>query len=174
MSRSLLNSILWPSIAICHPRSTIGEKCEPKPILARAQVPQRVINDSDISVSHRLPVSSNYKGNSSTQSIIVKLERRNVRDQLYKSRVKLKNLNTIDLGLGRQGENRIYIQESLTCAKKMLFKKCLETRKNNKLQIYLDTLWKHIPKKRRFKSCHFNLIWTNYNAIVFTICKCRM
>jgi hypothetical protein len=43
-------SLIFYFVAIdCNPRSTIEEKYEPKPTLARAQVPQRVINEFELS-----------------------------------------------------------------------------------------------------------------------------
>ena len=41
------------------PRSTIGEKCEPKPILARAQVPQRVIIKCSLKSTIKLTNTTN-------------------------------------------------------------------------------------------------------------------
>ena len=39
--------------------------------------------------------------------IIVKFTRRGVKDDLYKARTKLKDVTTGNIGLGRQGENKI-------------------------------------------------------------------
>ena len=61
------------------------------------------IEDKDISMSHRL------KSDSATPPIIVKFTCRCVRDHLYKARSKLKNLPFVDIGLGSQGENKIFI-----------------------------------------------------------------
>jgi hypothetical protein len=90
------------------------------------------IDDSDISVSHRLP--SRARGTSTgakfPPAIIVKFTNRNIRDELYRSRSKLKSFDINDIGLGRYGNEKIYIQESLTAKRKKLFKECLEIRKN--------------------------------------------
>ena len=50
----------------------------------------------------------------------------------YKARSKLKSYNTSDIGLGCNGESKIYIQESLTEEKRNLFKSCLKFRKDQK------------------------------------------
>lgn len=106
------------------------------------------IQDSDISISHRLP-SRERKGGSSTKpeakypSIIVKFTRRNVREAFYKARSKLKDYTTDDIGLGRFTVNGIYIQESLTERKKDLFGKCLQFKKDH----------------------HYKYIWTYYGKI---------
>jgi len=71
------------------------------------------IEDKDISISHRIK-----SGTSVISPIIVKFTRRGVRDDLYKARTKLKNITSGNLGLGRQGENKIFIQESLTSSRK--------------------------------------------------------
>ena len=47
----------------------------------------------------------------------------------YKARSKLKNLTIDDIGLGRQGENKIFIQESLTPSRRELFHKSNEFKK---------------------------------------------
>jgi len=61
--------------------------------------------------------------------IIVKFTRRGVKDDLYKARTKLKDVTTGNIGLGRQGENKIYILESLTPSRKDLFHKCNDFKK---------------------------------------------
>ena len=93
------------------------------------------INDTDISISHRIP-SSNDGASGSTSfrhpAIVVKFTNRKNRDLFYKARSKLKSYNTSDIGLGRNGESNIFIQESLTEAKRNLFKSCLKFRKDQK------------------------------------------
>ena len=93
------------------------------------------INDTDISISHRIP-SSNDGASGSTSfrhpAIVVKFTNRKNRDLFYKARSKLKSYNTSDIGLGCNGESKIYIQESLTEAKRNLFKSCLKFRKDQK------------------------------------------
>lgn len=56
--------------------------------------------------------------------------RRNIRNQLYEARRKLKSLTTKDLGLGILRDKQIFIQESLTPRRKELFKRNLEARKD--------------------------------------------
>ena len=48
------------------------------------------IEDGEISISHRLSVSKNYKGNS-IPGVIVKFVRRDVKEQYYKARSKMKD-----------------------------------------------------------------------------------
>ena len=61
--------------------------------------------------------------------IVVKCTNRNVRDRLYRARSNLKNFTVGDIGLGRFGDGKIFIQESLTARRRKLFKQCLEIRK---------------------------------------------
>ena len=100
------------------------------------------INDTDISISHRIP-SSNDRASGSTSfrhpAIVVKFTNRKNRDLFYKARSKLKSYNTSDIGLGRNGESNIFIQESLTEAKTNLFKSCLKFRKDQKYKF----IWTH-------------------------------
>ena len=70
------------------------------------------IKDTDMSISHRI------KSDNAIPPIIVKFIRGPVRDDLYKARSKLKNLTINDIGLGRQGDIRIFIQERLTPSRK--------------------------------------------------------
>ena len=93
------------------------------------------INDTDISISHRIP-SSNDGASGSTSfrhpAIMVRFTNQKNRDLFYKARSKLKSYNTSDIGLGCNGESKIYIQESLTEEKRNLFKSCLKFRKDQK------------------------------------------
>lgn len=61
--------------------------------------------------------------------IIAKFERRNVRDNLYTSRSKLRNITSKDLGFTRHVESKIFMAEGLTKKCKLLFKACLEKRR---------------------------------------------
>ena len=82
------------------------------------------INDTDISISHRIP-SSNDGASGSTSfrhpAIVVKFTNRKNQDLFYKAQSKLKRYSTSDIGLGCNGESKIYIRESLTEAKRNLF-----------------------------------------------------
>ena len=104
------------------------------------------INDTDISISHRIPLSNNGEAVSIPSrhpAIVVKFTNRRIRDCFYKARPKLKSYNISDIGLGRYGENNIFIQESLTEAKRKLFKNCLKFRKEQ----------------------NYKFIWTYYGVI---------
>lgn len=102
-----------------------------------------VIDKSDISVSHRIPVRSTQTaqsgGNMPTPVIIVKFVKRDTRDKVYKARAKLKNHTTADLGLGRVCTNSIYIAESLTQRNKETFKMALQFKKENRYKF----IWTH-------------------------------
>lgn len=87
------------------------------------------IEDKDISISHRIK-----SGTIAISPIIVKFTRRGVGDNLYKARTKLKNITSGNLGLGRQGGNKIFIQESLTSSRKDLFHDCNEFKKKFKFR----------------------------------------
>ena len=74
------------------------------------------------------------KSDSAVPPIIVKFICRRVRDDLYKARSKLNNLTINDIGVGRQGENKIFIQESLTPSRRELFHKSNELKKKFKFR----------------------------------------
>ena len=104
------------------------------------------INDTNISISHRIPLANNGESGSTPirlPAIVVKFTNRRIRDRFYKARPKLKWYNIIDIGLGRHGESNIFVQESLTGAKKKLLKNCLKFRKDR----------------------NFKFIWTYYGVI---------
>ena len=104
------------------------------------------IIDTDISISHRIPSSNNGDSGStpiSHPAIVVKFTNRRIQDHFYKARSKLKSYNISDVGLGHYGESNIFIQESLTEAKRKLFKNCLKFRKDQ----------------------NYKFIWTYYGVI---------
>ena len=116
------------------------------------------INDTDISISHRIP-SSNDRASGSTSfrhpAIVVKFTNRKNRNLFYKARSKLKSYNTSDIGLGHNSESNIFIQESLKEAKRNLFKSCLKFRKDQKYKFnwtYYEVIYlrlnKHTPASR--------------------------
>ena len=84
------------------------------------------INEEDISVSHRLP--QNKHNVDKPPIIIAKFVRRDTKENLYRARSKLRHITTQDLGF--QGDNKIYIQESLTQKNKELFRKALKLKKS--------------------------------------------
>ena len=87
------------------------------------------IDDTDISISHRIPLSNNGESGSTPirhPAKVVKFTNRWIRDRFYKARPKLKSYNISDIGLGCYGENNIFIQESLTEAKRKLLNNCLK------------------------------------------------
>ena len=83
------------------------------------------INEEVISVGHRLP--QNKHNLDKPPIIIAKFVRRDTKEKLYRARSKLRNITTQDLGF--QGDNKIYIQESLTQKNKELFRKALQLKK---------------------------------------------
>ena len=86
------------------------------------------VEDSDISISHRM------KSGNAIPPIIVKFMRRCVRDAFYKARSRLNDFTIEDIGFGNKGENKIFIQESLTPARRELFHKCNKLKKRCKLR----------------------------------------
>ena len=104
------------------------------------------INDRDISVSHRIPSANSGESGSTPiryRAIVVKFTNRRIRDRFYKARPKLKYYNISDIRLGRHGESNIFIQESLTEAKRKLLKNCLKFHKDQ----------------------NYKFIWTYYGVI---------
>jgi len=97
------------------------------------------VKPEDISVSHRLPTRK--KGNKDQSSpIIVRFVRRDKREELYQKRRSLKDFSVNNIGLDHgQSNGKIYIQESLTQAKKQLFKKCIQFKKENMYKF----IWTH-------------------------------
>lgn len=85
------------------------------------------IVQEDLSVSYRLPINKRYKGNRSTPAIIVKFIRRDIREAFFRSRNKLKNKSTLDLGY--RVSSPVYINESLSDKNKELLKYCIKTKK---------------------------------------------
>ena len=94
------------------------------------------INDTDIPISHRTPSSNGGESGSIPPTrhpaIVVKFTNRRIRDLFYKARSNLKSYNISDIGLGRYRESNIFSQESLTEAKRKLFKNCIKFRKDQK------------------------------------------
>ena len=78
---------------------------------------------NDISISHRIPSVRD----SVEPVIIVKFVRREVRENFYRARKRLKSVSTADLGFSEA--KKIYINESLTQKNKEPFKDCLNSRK---------------------------------------------
>ena len=94
------------------------------------------INDTGISISHRIPSSNSGESVSIPPirhpAIVVQFTNRRIRDLFYKARSKLKSYNVSDISLGCYGESNIFIQESLMETKRKLFKNCLKFRKDQK------------------------------------------
>ena len=105
------------------------------------------IKTEDISVSHRLPAMRDNSDNSQAKAkrepaVIVKFVRRDVRDALYKARSKLRSKTTRDIGFTRQQSQKIFIAESLTRKKHLLFNRCLQIKKELNYQF----IWTHYGK----------------------------
>ena len=78
---------------------------------------------NDISISHRILSARD----SVEPATIVKFVRREVGENFYRARKRLKTVSTADLGFSEA--KKIYINESLTQKNKELFKDCLKFRK---------------------------------------------
>ena len=103
------------------------------------------LNKDDISTSHRLPVKRSrgeigMASNQKTPAIIVKFVKRDVRENFYRTRKFLKDMTTRDLGYS--GENRIFVNESLTQKNKDLFNECLKIKKDKGFRF----LWTYAGK----------------------------
>ena len=106
------------------------------------------ISDTDISVSHRIPLSNNGEAgprvySNSTSRYSGQIYQSKDSGRFYKARTKLKSCTIRDIGLERYRENNIFIQESLTEVKRKLFKNCLKFRKEK----------------------NYKFIWTYYGVI---------
>ena len=86
------------------------------------------IQAEDISISHRLPLSSKYKGKRRLSTIIVKFVRRSTKEAYYRKRKDLHAFTTKDLGF--KEENHIYVNESLTDRNKELFNAAFKFKKD--------------------------------------------
>ena len=86
------------------------------------------IQAEDISISHRLPLSSKYKGKRRLSAIIVKFVRRSTKEAYYCKRKDLHAFTTKDLGF--KEENHIYVNESLTERNKELFNAAFKVKKD--------------------------------------------
>ena len=102
------------------------------------------IEEEDISISHRFPPGKPWEDSDGTlhqpepPAIIAKFVRRNDAIEMYRSRYKLRGKTTSDIrGLSSNqsnADNNIYIQESLTPARRKLFKSCLKVKKELNFQ----------------------------------------
>jgi small-conductance mechanosensitive channel len=76
------------------------------------------IDDRDISTAHVLPTYNKNKD----KKIIVKFTRRDIKNEFYTNRKKIAGRKISSLkSLGKKGENKVYISESLTPKRKKLF-----------------------------------------------------
>ena len=108
----------------------------------------------NISISHRLPKVPPWTDSSGTvhlpsPSVIAKFVRRDVREKFYRARYKLKNKTTRDLGLASDEGSNIYIAESLTQARKKLFKSASKVKKDLKFNFISTTNGRIFLKRNR-------------------------
>ena len=90
------------------------------------------IQAEDISISHRLPLSSKYKGKRRLSAIIVKFVRRSTKEAYYRKRKDLHAFTTKDLGF--KEENHIYVN----CYVMFPSMKCTQTFVNGPLMSVLS------------------------------------
>ena len=117
-------------------------------VLQVAELLDVEMREDDISISHRLPLkkpwtdSNGIKHPPSPPSIIAKFVRRDVKEEFYRARYKLKHFTTKDIDVtfaSSEGEgNKIYISESLTQARRKLFNSALKLKKDLKFN-YIST-----------------------------------
>ncbi|EDO27224.1 predicted protein [Nematostella vectensis] len=130
-------------------------------VIQVAQLAGVELDEDDISISHRLPAANNrewsdYEGNvhpPSPPTIIAKFVRRDIKDEIYKARFSLKDKTTQELEdfTCMDHRNHIYIAESLTQARKKLFKACLKAKKDLKFA-YAGTVNGKVYLKKDKKS----------------------
>ena len=115
--------------------------------------------EDDISTSHRLPpirpwTDDNGIVHSPPPSIIAKFVKRDVKENFYRARYKLKNKPFRDLaGLSSAKENKIFISESLTQTRKKLFKAALKVKKEMNFDFISTT---NFPQAEQGQSLPFN------------------
>ncbi|XP_028414768.1 uncharacterized protein LOC114537858 [Dendronephthya gigantea] len=100
------------------------------------------VSDQDISISHRLRASDGRD-----PAIIVKFNRRDVRDKLYRERKVLRDKSIKDIGITRFTDRKIYIVESLTNQNRKLFNKCLEVRREKNFKYIWTSSGKILLRK---------------------------
>lgn len=101
-----------------------------KLVLELAKIMEVETTESDNDLSHRT-------SNKSEAGIIVKFQSRFKRDIFYEGRRKLKNVTISHLGF--TGDNKIFINESLTAMNGDLFKSTREQFLNSKIAKYVWT-----------------------------------
>ena len=114
-----------------------------------------VVQDQDISVSHRLPrrrASSTSGATNISSPIIVKFISRTLRDKYYHAKRMLRNVTLEDLGYNLP--SKIYIAESLTAKSKELFHHCLQAKKEKELKF----IWTNMGKMYMRKDEHTSAI----------------
>ena len=120
-----------PVVPTDNPAKLVGEV---------AQVIGIQLDPQDISIAHRLPSTTKVK-----DRLIVKITRREKRDEFYKKRAKLKTKTTKDLPtikgqpLDVNHKAAIHVNESLTPYRKRLFGEILKFKRNNNYK-YLWTV----------------------------------
>ena len=115
------------------------------------------LGDEAISISHRIPVSKNYKGKNSMPAVIVKFVRRDVKDRFYKARTKLKDCTIRDLDYGE--DNQIYINECLTERNQRIFNASLKFKRDQKFAfIWTSNGRTYLRKDERSRAIAINSI----------------
>lgn len=116
------------------------DECTNEIICQVAELVNIHIDDNDISVSHRLPKGKPWTDQEGvlhqpdSPIIIAKFVRRDIANELYRARFRLKGKSTNDIECiqSRPQGNNIYISENLTPLKQKLFKSCLKVKKELK------------------------------------------
>ena len=110
------------------------------------------IDERDISIAHRLPDQKSVK-----DRLIVKFTKRTTRDALYRSRTRLTSKSVKDLRLKTHpsvGSKRIFINESLTSARKKLLGRINKYKKDNQYKFIWTNNGKiFIKKNEENKTC---------------------
>ena len=98
------------------------------------------LDDRDISISHRLPVSPGR-----IPAIIVKLTRRDVRNKIFNLKHNLRFKNARDLGF--QQDSKLYINESLTQKCRELLKTVKSFKRENQFKFVWSRMGKVFLRK---------------------------
>ena len=96
----------------------------------------------DISISHRLPISSKYTWKRRFSAIFVKFVRCSTKEGYYRKKKKLHAFTTKDLGFEEQ--NHICINESFTERNKELFNAAFKVKKDCSYDCNYDIKWEDI------------------------------
>ena len=113
----------------CMPKGSHQIEDTNKKVIQVGELTVVLIQAENISISHRLPMSSKYKGKRRILAIIVKFVRRNTKEAYYRRRKELHVFTTKDLGFEEENDH-VCINVSLTERNKELFNAAFKVKKD--------------------------------------------